>query len=116
MFNDALLSGRIRIASTTRVVLANPFNYARFFLPTLLPAGFRGRVVYLDDDVIVRGDVAELARTPLQSGHVAAFSSDRSWVSAAYNYKAVRLTQAHTRVGTSLLADPPSLLLAMGDW
>lgn len=64
-------------------------NYARYFLPRLLP-GFTGRLIYLDDDVIVRGDLRELADTPLQPDHVVAFSSDALSAGSTYNVKQVR--------------------------
>jgi hypothetical protein len=38
---------------------SNDFIYARFLVPYL--CGYRGRAIFLDGDMIVRGDIAELA-------------------------------------------------------
>ena len=134
VFDESLVAGRIRIRSA-RAGLANPLNYARYFLPQLFPnlgksrksndddsaaaAAAAGqeeidysddhpddsskgsRLVYLDDDVIVRGDIGELASTPL-NGHPVAFSSDCSWISRKYSLFQNRyeyfLTYKNTRI------------------
>jgi hypothetical protein len=42
---------------------SNDFIYARFLVPHL--CGYRGRAIFLDGDMIVRGDIAELAAMDL---------------------------------------------------
>lgn len=44
-----------------------PFACFRFAVPEM--CGFEGRAVYLDADMLVRGDVRELLETPLQRGY-----------------------------------------------
>uniref|UniRef100_A0A671SNK5 Glycosyltransferase 8 domain containing 2 n=1 Tax=Sinocyclocheilus anshuiensis TaxID=1608454 RepID=A0A671SNK5_9TELE len=46
-----------------------------FYLP-LLATENHERIVYLDDDVIVQGDIQELYNIKLKTGHAAAFASD----------------------------------------
>ena len=55
----------LKLTNSTRVKrreLLTSFNFAAFYLPYIL-SGAR-RVLYLDSDVIVRGDVGELASLP----------------------------------------------------
>ena len=62
---NATLLPRIRVNADPTVTghLGSPLNFARFFLPTLLPPDARDRtVLYLDADIIVQGDVSALAR------------------------------------------------------
>ncbi|XP_076452128.1 glycosyltransferase 8 domain-containing protein 1-like isoform X2 [Babylonia areolata] len=68
------LEGKIKVRGG-RMELANPLNYARFYLPDLFP-GIDGRMVYIDDDCIVQGDIAELFHMRLKPGTLAAFSED----------------------------------------
>ncbi|KFQ17400.1 PREDICTED: glycosyltransferase 8 domain-containing protein 2, partial [Merops nubicus] len=49
-------------------------NFVRFYLPLLIQQ--HEKVIYLDDDVIVQGDIQELYDTKLAPGHAAAFSDD----------------------------------------
>ncbi|XP_023792514.1 glycosyltransferase 8 domain-containing protein 2 isoform X2 [Cyanistes caeruleus] len=49
-------------------------NFVRFYLPLLIQK--HEKVIYLDDDVIVQGDIQELYDTKLAPGHAAAFSDD----------------------------------------
>ncbi len=44
------------------------FSFSRFLIPAL--AGHRGRAVYMDSDMLVFGDVAELAEVPLDPHQV----------------------------------------------
>ena len=67
------LRGRVRVLADPKVTgpLASPLNFARFYLPRLLPRGVR-RVLYLDADTIVRGDLRIVWRVALSPGAVAA--------------------------------------------
>ena len=47
--------------------LASAGNFARFYFHELFPD--IERVIYLDLDTIVQGDIAELWKTPLEPGH-----------------------------------------------
>ncbi|XP_028853606.1 glycosyltransferase 8 domain-containing protein 1 isoform X2 [Denticeps clupeoides] len=51
-----------------------PLTFARFYMPSFLPDA--EKAIYLDDDVIVQGDIQELFDTNIKAGHAAAFSDD----------------------------------------
>ncbi|KAF7828810.1 putative galacturonosyltransferase-like 1 [Senna tora] len=61
-FHDTTVSGLI--STSIRSALDCPLNYARNYLPNLLPPRVR-KVVYLDSDLILVDDIAKLAATPL---------------------------------------------------
>ncbi|XP_023537557.1 probable galacturonosyltransferase-like 1 [Cucurbita pepo subsp. pepo] len=68
-FDDVAVS---RLISTSiRSALDCPLNYARSYLADLLPLCVR-RVVYLDSDIILVDDIANLANTPLNDAVLAA--------------------------------------------
>ena len=64
-----------------RKELLSPFNFAAFYLPHVL--AHAARILYLDTDVVVRGDVDELARMDL-GGKPAAAVEDCSQVLRKY--------------------------------
>ncbi|KAG8514104.1 Glycosyltransferase 8 domain-containing protein 2, partial [Galemys pyrenaicus] len=72
-FNPTVLKGKIR-PDSSRPELLQPLNFVRFYLPLLIHQ--HEKVIYLDDDVIVQGDIQELYDTTLALGHAAAFSDD----------------------------------------
>ncbi|XP_013374314.1 PREDICTED: glycosyltransferase 8 domain-containing protein 2 isoform X3 [Chinchilla lanigera] len=72
-FNPTVLEGKIR-PDASRPELLQPLNFVRFYLPLLIHQ--HEKVIYLDDDVIVQGDIQELYDTTLALGHAAAFSGD----------------------------------------
>lgn len=74
VFNTSMVEGKI-VVRGSRPELAHPLNYARNFMAQLL-SDVHGRVVYLDTDVIVTGDIAELAATPMQPHQPIAVSTD----------------------------------------
>ncbi|KHN12736.1 Putative galacturonosyltransferase-like 2 [Glycine soja] len=61
-FDDSQVSGLI--STSIRSALDCPLNYARSYLPSLLPLCVR-RVVYLDSDLVLVDDIAKLATTSL---------------------------------------------------
>ena len=73
---NATLLPRIRVEADPAITgkLSSPLNYVRFFLTALLPASVvgsvgKGRVLYLDADIIVRGNLYELvSRVSLPAG------------------------------------------------
>ncbi|KAG8430086.1 hypothetical protein GDO86_018505, partial [Hymenochirus boettgeri] len=71
-FDARVLDGKVRVDSGAEPV--KPLTFARFYLPDLVP-GLKN-TIYLDDDVIVQGDIQDLYDTPIQTGHAAAFSED----------------------------------------
>ncbi|KAL6460239.1 hypothetical protein MHYP_G00319980 [Metynnis hypsauchen] len=73
-FNPMVLKGKVKPESP-RPDLLHPLNFVRFYLPLLAISNHK-RIVYLDDDVIVQGDIKELFSIKLESGHAAAFASD----------------------------------------
>ncbi|XP_047960940.1 probable galacturonosyltransferase-like 3 [Salvia hispanica] len=54
------------ISSSVRHALDQPLNYARIYLPSLLPRSL-ARVIYLDSDLILVDDIAHLWNTNLHS-------------------------------------------------
>lgn len=58
---------------------ATPFSGFRYSVPAL--AGYEGRAIYMDSDVIVQADVAELVALPMRNAHVLARASNRLCVS-----------------------------------
>ncbi|KAL5014319.1 hypothetical protein ScPMuIL_008589 [Solemya velum] len=52
-------------------------NYARYYIPRLFP-NLTGRVVFVDDDCIVQGDIYDLYNMKLKPDHMIAFSDDCS--------------------------------------
>ncbi|KTG45566.1 hypothetical protein cypCar_00026012 [Cyprinus carpio] len=73
VFDPKILTGKIS-NDPQKVEAVKPLNFARFFLPVFLPD--TEKVIYLDDDVIVQGDIRELFDTSIKLGHAAAFSED----------------------------------------
>ncbi|KAI5617959.1 glycosyltransferase 8 domain-containing protein 2 [Silurus asotus] len=73
-FNPMVLRGKVK-PDSSRPDLLHPLNFVRFYLPLLAISNHK-RIIYLDDDIIVQGDIQELYRTKLQPGHAAAFASD----------------------------------------
>ncbi|GMY28480.1 probable galacturonosyltransferase-like 1 [Fagus crenata] len=68
-FDDSHVSGLI--STSIRSALDCPLNYARSYLPNILPLCVR-RVVYLDSDLVLVDDIAKLAATPLGDDSVLA--------------------------------------------
>ncbi|KAM6927813.1 glycosyltransferase 8 domain-containing protein 1 [Xenentodon cancila] len=73
LFKPELLNGKISKDPQT-LEAGRPLTFARFYLPLYLPEA--EKAIYLDDDVIVQGDIQELYDTNLKAGHAAAFSDD----------------------------------------
>ncbi|XP_013402879.2 glycosyltransferase 8 domain-containing protein 1 [Lingula anatina] len=84
VFNKRLVTGMIKLRGG-REELSRPIVYARFFVPTLLP-DLQGRVVYVDSDVIVQGDIGELNKTRIRRGHAVAVSEDCNSVSKRFSH------------------------------
>ncbi|XP_058073284.1 probable galacturonosyltransferase-like 2 [Magnolia sinica] len=68
-FDEKTVSGRI--STSVREALDRPLNYARAYLPDLLPRCIR-RVIYLDSDVILVDDIEELWLTEFEGESVIA--------------------------------------------
>lgn len=73
IFKPELLSGKLPKESQAEEA-TKPLTFARFYLPLYLPEA--EKAIYLDDDIIVQGDIQELFETSLKPGHAAAFSED----------------------------------------
>lgn len=73
VFDPTVLLGKIP-TDPQKMEKVKPLMYARFYMPAFLPDA--EKAIYLDDDVIVQGDIRELFNTSLKLGHVAAFSED----------------------------------------
>ncbi|XP_022244434.1 glycosyltransferase 8 domain-containing protein 1-like [Limulus polyphemus] len=82
LFPKEWLKGKIALKDETKH--ASYLNYAKLFIPKLFPQ-IKGRLVYLDDDSIVQGDIAELANSSIAAGHVGAFTLDCDSVSKHFN-------------------------------
>ncbi|XP_060069303.1 glycosyltransferase 8 domain-containing protein 2-like [Ylistrum balloti] len=74
VFPQEWVKGKIKIRGG-RPELASPLNFGRYYLPQLFP-DLHGRMLYIDDDSIVQGDIYELYNMDMKKGHAAAFSKD----------------------------------------
>ncbi|XP_062522513.1 glycosyltransferase 8 domain-containing protein 1-like [Corticium candelabrum] len=76
VFNRYWIGGRISLPhrGARWEEFIEPITFARFYLPQLLP-DFTGRVIYMDDDCIVKGDIRHLHRTFISKNHIGAFST-----------------------------------------
>ncbi|XP_078531070.1 glycosyltransferase 8 domain-containing protein 2 isoform X1 [Lissotriton helveticus] len=72
-FNPMVLKGKIRPDAANPELLM-PLNFVRFYLPLLISD--HEKVIYLDDDIIVQGDINELYQTRISPNCIAAFSDD----------------------------------------
>ncbi|VFV17465.1 glycosyltransferase 8 [Lynx pardinus] len=72
-FDTKLLEGKVK-EDPDQGESIKPLTFARFYLPILVPSA--KKAIYMDDDVIVQGDILTLYNTPLKPGHAAAFSED----------------------------------------
>ncbi|KAM9813595.1 glycosyltransferase 8 domain-containing protein 1 [Neosynchiropus ocellatus] len=73
IFNAEVLIGKI--SNDPKVLEATkPLTFARYYLPLYITEA--EKVIYLDDDIIVQGDIQELYETAIKPGHAAAFSED----------------------------------------
>ncbi|XP_024904518.1 glycosyltransferase 8 domain-containing protein 2 isoform X2 [Pteropus alecto] len=107
-FNPMVLKGKIR-ADSSRPELLQPLNFVRFYLPLLIHQ--HEKVIYLDDDVIVQGDIQELYDTTLALGHAAAFSDDCDLPSSLDTNRLVGLQVSPLfQIPTLTLPLSPSLL------
>lgn len=79
VFKPELLRGKMSKDPQT-LEATKPLTFARFYLPEYLPEA--EKAIYLDDDVIVQGDVQDLFDTQIKPGHAAAFSDDCDSASA----------------------------------
>lgn len=79
IFQTKLLNGK-QSKDPQAMEAAKPLTFARFYLPAYMPEA--EKVIYLDDDIIVQGDIQELYETNLKPGHAAAFSDDCDSASA----------------------------------
>eukprot|EP01134_Creolimax_fragrantissima_P006472 CFRG6472T1 len=83
---DTNLSERLQLRGNTRKELSSSLNFARFWMPSLFPH-ITERVIYLDDDVIVLGDLNEMKHQPIRKGNVIAASADsRNTIGNFLNY------------------------------
>ncbi|XP_051932209.1 glycosyltransferase 8 domain-containing protein 1 [Hippocampus zosterae] len=79
LFKPELLFGKISKNPQT-IDAVKPLTFARYYLPLYLPDV--EKAIYLDDDIIVQGDIKELYESSLKPGHAAAFSDDCDSASA----------------------------------
>lgn len=84
-----------RKESKARKELATPYNYVPYYLPQLLKDRDIDRIIYLDTDVVVKGDIEELYQKNL-GGYPAAAARDCSQRLGTYlNFN--RLEEIQTR-------------------
>ncbi|XP_060579357.1 glycosyltransferase 8 domain-containing protein 1-like [Ruditapes philippinarum] len=69
-----LVDGKVKVRGN-RQELARPLNYARYYIPQLFP-DLSGRIIFIDDDCIVQGDLYELFNVKLKPDHWAVFAED----------------------------------------
>ncbi|XP_071721384.1 probable galacturonosyltransferase-like 4 [Rutidosis leptorrhynchoides] len=68
-FDSSLVQGKI--SKSIREALDEPLNYARIYLPDIIPANVK-RIIYLDSDLVVVDDIEKLWRVDLQDKVLAA--------------------------------------------
>ncbi|XP_064422192.1 glycosyltransferase 8 domain-containing protein 1 isoform X2 [Latimeria chalumnae] len=78
-FDPRVLDGKVQ-SDPEQPNSVKPLTFARFYLPNLISDA--EKAIYVDDDVVVQGDIEELYNTPLKPGHAAAFSEDCDSVSS----------------------------------
>ncbi|KAK9057293.1 hypothetical protein SSX86_022128 [Deinandra increscens subsp. villosa] len=61
-FDSSLVQGKI--SKSIRVALDEPLNYARIYLPDIIPKNVK-RIIYLDSDLVVVDDIEKLWRVDL---------------------------------------------------
>ncbi|KAM9326465.1 glycosyltransferase 8 domain-containing protein 1 [Gastrophryne carolinensis] len=79
-FDPQVLEGKVRPD-----VGVKPLTFARYYLPDLVPGV--EKIIYIDDDIVVQGDIVELYKTPIKPGQAAAFSEDCDSVTSKYLVK-----------------------------
>ncbi|KAM4613047.1 glycosyltransferase 8 domain-containing protein 1 isoform 1-T2 [Polymixia lowei] len=79
VFNPDTVNGKV-FKDPKSLETVKLLTFARFYLPVYIPDA--EKAIYLDDDVIVQGDIQELYETNLKPGHAAAFSDDCDSASA----------------------------------
>ncbi|XP_072047648.1 glycosyltransferase 8 domain-containing protein 1-like [Amphiura filiformis] len=79
-FNESWVKGKIPNQGAARKDLLTPLNFAKYYFPWIFPK-VTGRIVFIDSDAVVQGDVEELSRISMRTGDAAAFSDDCSTVS-----------------------------------
>jgi len=57
----------------------NPFNILRFYLPQIAPFKDMKQLLFMDDDIIFQGDVADTWDTPIEVGNIMT-ASCHNWV------------------------------------
>ena len=62
--------------TTKRKELANPFNFAAYYIPSMSKYAHLSKVIYLDTDVVVQGDLTNLAAECCLPGTAAAVVED----------------------------------------
>ncbi|XP_022096956.1 glycosyltransferase 8 domain-containing protein 1-like [Acanthaster planci] len=75
-FNESWVKGKTQ-AKDVRRDSVSPMTFARFYFAKVFPT-LRGRVVFVDSDTIVQGDIADLNNTKMEPGVAVALSDDCS--------------------------------------
>jgi lipopolysaccharide biosynthesis glycosyltransferase len=91
VFNSSWIMSKFKVPDweSRKTAFNKPLPFARYFIPRFLPPDFKGRVVYMDDDIIVQGDIRDLAWTRMAEHHFAALSPDCNDVTRAFHLKTV---------------------------
>lgn len=87
------LSKLMTLHNSTRVKrkeLLSPFNFAAFYLPYVLHDSPRARVLYLDTDTVVRGDVGELDSIDMKGAPAAAVEDCTQKIFKYINFEMLR--------------------------
>ncbi|KAJ8770799.1 hypothetical protein K2173_021446 [Erythroxylum novogranatense] len=119
-FDTTPVSGLI--STSIRSALDNPLNYARNYLANILPQSLH-RVIYLDSDLVLVDDIAELEATPI--GDNAVLAAPEYWVMVIdlerwrindYTTKIVEWMELQKRIRIYELGSlPPFLLVFAGN-
>ncbi|XP_033097810.1 glycosyltransferase 8 domain-containing protein 1-like [Anneissia japonica] len=63
----------------------SPLNYARFYFPDIIPE-VKGRIIFVDSDTVVQGNIGELNNTKIAPGNAVALSDDCTATSSRYGF------------------------------
>ena len=107
------LPGVLPTKHTKRKELADPYNFAPFYISEMRKYASLSKVIYLDTDVVVRRDLVDLLRQCCEQGTVAAVVEDCSQHLATYINKG-RLKDNIARMVGAVRSEDERLLSADG--
>eukprot|EP00127_Corallochytrium_limacisporum_P001706 Clim_evm43s77 gene=Clim_evmTU43s77 len=117
---------KVLMGWTSTQRLASPLNFARFYVSSMLPMCIP-RVVYLDTDTLVLGDIEDMYRSDIDGkvvgmAQVKCQAHPSCWPPIMYNYFNKRnfwgtpVSDAFWEVATKCPSNPGTMLIDLGAW